>query len=161
MFISDSRASDSRDSSFHPPFHLPHARITDQYVVRRTTLEISRDSRNIASIPRTPLYQSRFFSRPHYWFGFLRFRDDALRTHVYNGRFYLTLLSRRMARSITRTAAPMEHFRVTHDARKTIEVLWTNQGKDSLWIKFASSSFQQSISYVLRIELSTNHPSDE
>lgn len=83
--------------SFHSPFHLLTTYTNnDQYDVDRTTLEISCNSWNIASILRTPLYQSQFFPRPHYWLRFLRFRDDALRTHSYNGCFYLTLVEWRV-----------------------------------------------------------------
>lgn len=80
-----------------------------------TTLEISCNSWNIASIPRTPLYQSQFFPRPHYWLRFLRFRDDALRTHSYNGCFYLTPVERRV-----RLATLVFHDLWYISAKKTI-----------------------------------------
>lgn len=83
--------------------YLPHTRIMINMMLIETTLEISCNSWNIASIPRTPLYQSQFFLRPHYWLRFLRFRDDALRTHSYNGCFYLT---RWVARSTGYSSIP-------------------------------------------------------
>lgn len=98
--------------------YLPHTRIMINMMLIETTLEISCNSWNIASIPRTPLYQSQFFLRPHYWLRFLRFRDDALRTHSYNGCFYLTLVEWRV-RLATLVFHDLVYFREKTIIRKS------------------------------------------